>query len=296
MKVLILGATGSIGTAVSAEMAAHGHDVLALARSDASEAALKAKGCHTLRGDLLRPGDWTSAVRRVDAVIHVAATFDDDMEVVDRALVTALIDAAGAPERPIRFIHTGGCWLYGATGDAVATEATPFNPIPAFEWAIETAEMLERSPAFSAAIIHPAMVYHRGGGVFDGFLDDARASGRIALWGPASTRWPLIHRDDLAVAYRLLAERADLTGHFNASAETGVPIGDIAGAICSALGVEPSFIIREIAPTIAELGAWAEGMFLDQQMACPRLIAETGWRAEITDFRASDLFEEPTPR
>lgn len=292
MKVLILGATGSIGTAVAAEMAAHGHDVLALARSDAADAALTAKGYQTLRGDLLRPAEWASAVRGVDAVIHVAATFDDDMEAVDRALVTALIDAAGAPDRPIRFIHTGGCWLYGATGDGVATEGTPFEPIPAFEWAVETAEMLERSPAFSTAVIHPAMVYHQGGGVFEGFLESAKATGEIALWGPASTRWPLIHRDDLAVAYRLLAERSDLTGHFNASAETGVPIGEIARVICSRLGVKPTFTERNKAAAIAELGAWAEGMFLDQQFACPRLMAETGWRAKVTDFRASDLFAD----
>lgn len=291
MKVLILGATGSIGTAVSAEMAAHWHDVLALARSDASAATLAARGYRTLRGDLLRPREWAGAVREVATVIHAAATFDDDMEAVDRALVTALINAAGAPERPIRFIHTGGCWLYGATGDAVATEKAPFAPVPAFEWAVETAAMLERAAAFSTAILHPAMVYHQGGGVFEGFLDEAQKGGQIALWGPAETRWPLIHRDDLAVAYRLLAERPGLTGHFNAAAETGVPIGDIAGAICSRLGVEPSFTIRDQATAIADLGAWAEGMFLDQQMACPRLIAETGWRARITDFRASDLFE-----
>lgn len=292
MKILILGATGSIGTAVSAEMAAHGHDVLALARSDASDAALLAKGYQILRGDLLRPADWAGAVNHVDAVIHVAATFDDDMEEVDRTLITALIDAAGTPDHLIRFIHTGGCWLYGATGDAVATEDTSFDPIPAFEWAVETADILAKSPAFNTAIIHPAMVYHQGGGVFEGFLDSAKTDGQIALWGPAGTRWPLIHRDDLAVAYRLLAERHDLIGHFNASAEPGVPIGDIAGAICSRLGVESSFTERDQAASIAELGDWAEGMFLDQQMDCPRLITATGWRAQITDFRESDLFAD----
>lgn len=292
MKVLILGATGSIGEAVAAEMAAHGHRVLALARSDASEAALAAKGYQILRGDLRAPDHWAGAVRDVDAVIQVAATFDDDQEEVDRRVAEALIKAAGAPQTPVRFIHTGGCWLYGATGGAVADETSPFNPIPAFEWAVGTAEMLMASPAFTTAIIHPAMVYHRGGGVFAGFMEDARAGGPVALWGPPNTRWPLIHRDDLAVAYRLLAERSDLTGHFNASAETGVPIGDIARAICQRLGVEPAFEERDMTAEIAELGDWAEGMFLDQQMACPRLIAETGWRAKITDFRASDLLAD----
>lgn len=289
MKVLILGATGSIGAAVTVEMAAHGHNVLALARSDASAAALSSLGHEVLQGDLRDPDAWVGAVKTVDAVIHVASTFDDDMEAVDRRLVAALI-AAADPARPVRFVHTGGCWLYGATGDAIATEETPFKPIPAFEWAIETASMLTASTAVSAAVIHPAMVYHKGGGVFESFLADAAAGRPIAIWGAAGTRWPLIHRDDLAVAYRLLAEKRDLTGHFNASAEVGVPIGVIAQAICAWSCATPEFTRRDMIASIAELGGWAEGMFLDQQMACPRLTRETGWRARITDFRNSDLF------
>jgi nucleoside-diphosphate-sugar epimerase len=291
MKVLILWATGSIGVAVAAEMAAHGHELIALARSASAAEALKAKGYEILHGDLLRPTEWADAIRTVEAVIHVAATFDDDMEVVDRNLITTLIAAAGSTERPIRFVHTGGCWLYGATGDQVATEAMPFDPIPAFEWAIETANMLVASAAFCTAIIHPAMVYHKGGGVLSGFMEDAKAGRPVALWGPTKTRWPLIHRDDLAVAYRLLAEQTDLTGHFNAVSEVSVPIGDIAEAIGAAMDLPLEFKNRDIDASISELGSWAEGMFLDQQMDCPRLIAEAGWSAKITDYRASDVFE-----
>ena len=142
MKALVLGSTGSIGTAVARELAAHGHEIVALCRSDASEAALKGLGYGTLRGDLRRPADWAGIVREVDAVVHVAATFTEDMGDVDRAVVDALIAAAepeAASDDPIRFLYTGGCWLYGATGDAVATEESPFNPIPSFAWMVENA-------------------------------------------------------------------------------------------------------------------------------------------------------------
>ena len=67
MKVLILGATGSIGTAVAAEMAAHGHQVRALARSDASAGALSGLGHQILLGDLRDPDAWANAVNEVDA-------------------------------------------------------------------------------------------------------------------------------------------------------------------------------------------------------------------------------------
>src|SRR5437016_5034036 len=37
---------------------------------------------------------------------------------------------------PARLIYTGGCWLFGATGDELATEETPFRPLPAFAWMV----------------------------------------------------------------------------------------------------------------------------------------------------------------
>src|SRR3954467_1036991 len=61
MHVFVTGGTGTIGSAVVAELVANGHTVLALARSDASEQAVKAAGAEALRGgpadlDVLRAG------------------------------------------------------------------------------------------------------------------------------------------------------------------------------------------------------------------------------------------------
>ncbi len=293
MKVLVLGATGSIGTAVARDIAGHGHDVLALCRSDASEATLKGLGYATLRGDLRRPADWAGIVRDVDAVIHVAVTFTDDMGAVDRDLIDALIDAAPPAEGSapaIRFLYTGGCWLYGATGDAVATEENPFNPIPSFAWMVENAERLIESGRFSTAVIHPAMVYHRDGGVFTRFLEKAKASEPMEVWGGPDTRWPLIHRDDLAAAYRLLLENRDLHGSFNAGAQTGVPVRDIVAAIAAHHGSPKEFVIRTREALVAEHGDWAEGPTLDQQMASEKLRRACNWRPRYGAFETSDLF------
>ncbi len=44
MHVFVTGGTGTIGSAVVAELLAHGHTILALARSDASERTLRDAG------------------------------------------------------------------------------------------------------------------------------------------------------------------------------------------------------------------------------------------------------------
>ena len=290
MRVFITGATGSIGVAVTAELAAHGHQITALARSDASAARLSDLGHGVIRGDLRAPGQWADAVLDAAAVINLGDTFTDDMHVVDHGVVEAMRAAAAAAGRTVRLIYTGGCWMYGATGDTVATEDSVFDTIPAYRWANRSASSILGSSNFTAAIIHPAMVYHQGGGVFERFLTSAKAGAPAELWGTPQTRWPLIHCEDLAVAYRLLVETPDLTGHYNASAEPGVAVGDIVTAIYAHCGCTPNMRLRSLRSAVAEHGDWAEGPFLDQQMACPRLEKDTGWRPAIPDFRASDLF------
>ena len=219
MKVFILGGTGSIGSGLVKELKKRSHDIIALSRSVASDNKLESMGAQALRGDLKQPESWAPIAVATDAVIHVASTFDDDMEMIDNNLIDALIKTSKSLEKTIRLLYTGGCWLYGETGDKVASEASPFNPLPYYQWMVKFTDKLLNSPALSTAIIHPAMVYHEQGGVFRGFLTSAKALRPFEIWGNLEARWPLIEHSDLAAAYADLLERPHLTGHFNASSE-----------------------------------------------------------------------------
>ncbi|MFC2970577.1 NAD-dependent epimerase/dehydratase family protein [Acidimangrovimonas pyrenivorans] len=287
MDIFLLGASGSIGTAVAAELVAAGHDVAGLSRSARADAVLRSQGVRPLRGDLRAPEAWAARAVTADAILHCAVTWSADMGAVDRTLVAALIAAAARAGRRPRLVYTGGCWLYGETGDTVATEETRFEPIPPFAWMVENGRRLLES-GLPTAILHPAMVYQPGGGVFARFVAAARAGRPIEVWGSAGTRWPLVHRADLAVAYRLLAERPGLTGHFNASAQAGVPVGEIAAAIARHHRSPAGLAVRPRAEVLAEQGPQGAGPMLDQQMAGPRLRAACGWAPSVADFARSD--------
>jgi len=66
-RVLVIGATGSIGRLVTAEAIRRGFQTRTLVR-DASRASALADGAEIVVGDLTQPGTLAAAVEGVDAV------------------------------------------------------------------------------------------------------------------------------------------------------------------------------------------------------------------------------------
>ncbi|MEM7170144.1 MAG: NAD-dependent epimerase/dehydratase family protein [Pseudomonadota bacterium] len=286
MRILMLGGTGSVGGAVLDELVSHGHFLIALARSNEAEQNVVARGAQALRGDIRQPNDWVPVLQQVDAVVHTAATFTEDMAEVDRQLMQALVEEGRRLGRPLRFLYTGGVWLYGETGDRAAVETSPLRSISAFRWALDNYALLRRSEVFAANMVHPAMTYTRNSGVIERFIAEARERGRIEIWGTAETRWPLVHRRDLASAYHLVLEHAPPGEAYNVAAQEGVPVADVARAIGRRFTstVELSFLPRDQA--IAIHGTDAEGPTLDQQMCSEKIRKALGWQPQITDALA----------
>jgi len=94
-RVLVAGATGNQGGALSRELLARGHHVRALTRSPGGEraATLREAGAEIVPGDLEQPDSLAAAVAGVDAVFVVATPFEAGPDAETRH-ATNLIDAA----------------------------------------------------------------------------------------------------------------------------------------------------------------------------------------------------------
>jgi nucleoside-diphosphate-sugar epimerase len=284
LQVLLLGGTGVIGSAVVRELIARGHDVLGLARSEASAARLAGFGATPLRGDIGSPEAWTGRLPEIDAVIHAACDFDSDMAAIDRCLLDHLLPDLGAQANGPRFIYTGGCWLFGATDDAIAAEETALDPLPAFAWMVPHLARVLAAREVDGIVIHPAMVYTADGGVFDRFAREAIERSVVRVVGNENVRWPLVHTDDLAMLYALALERAPARSVYIGAANDGVAVGRIARAFARRFGArkrEPEIISADAAA--AEWGEWARGYARDQRLSGAKAQRELGWQPRHLD-------------
>ncbi len=107
MRVFVTGANGHVGSALVPELLSDGHEVIGLARSDASAATLTAWGAQVRRGDLDDLDCLRQSARAVDGVIHLAFRHDlmragdlPSAAATDLAAVHALADALVGTDKP----------------------------------------------------------------------------------------------------------------------------------------------------------------------------------------------------
>ena len=276
MRVFVTGASGWIGSAVVPELIGAGHQVLGLARSDSSAAAIAAAGAEVLRGDLDDLDTLRAGAASADGVIHLAFIHD----------FTRFEDSVGADARAIQ---TMGAALQGSGRPLVIASGTPALP---GRVATERDEPAPGGPAAGrAANAHAALAMAargvcscvvglprtvHGEGDHHGFIARlvgiARDKGVSGYVGDGSSRWPAVHVLDAAHLFRLAVEQAPAGSRLHAVGDEGVPVRDIAGVIGRHLNLPAASVPAE------DFGWLGQILAVDQPASSALTRELLGWR------------------
>jgi nucleoside-diphosphate-sugar epimerase len=309
MRVFVTGASGWIGSAVVPELIGAGHQVIGLARSDASAAALTAAGAGVHRGTLDDLDNLASAAADCDGVIHLAfkhdLAFSGDFEGAagaDRRAVETLGEALAGSDRPL-LIASG---TLGLAPGRLATErdghgsdapVAAWGEGPRARWATAEYVISLASRGVRSSAVRLAPTNHGDGdnGFMATLVAIAREKGVSGYIGDGANRWPAVHRLDSAHLFQLALEHAPAGSTLHAVADEGVPIREVAEVIARHLNVPAASIAPQDA---AEHFTWLAGFISLDAPASSAFTRELlGWQPTqpglIDDLDQGHYFRAP---
>ena len=276
MRVFLTGSTGFIGSRVVPELLAAGHRVLGLTRSEEGARRLAVAGAEAHRGTLEDLDSLRAGAEGCDGVVHTA--FDHDFSNFpancekDRRVIAALGGVLKGSDRPL--VITSGTGLGSAGPGRPAVEAVFDESHPNPRIASEQAGQALLDAGINLSVVRLPQVHDPvKQGLITPLVEIARRKGWVAYVGEGLNRFPAAHVDDVARLYRLVLETAERGSRYNAVAEEGIAIRDIAAALGRGLDMP----VRSIGPDevqdyfgwmaiFAGMDLWASGAWTQARL------------------------------
>ena len=254
MRVLVTGHNGYIGSVLVPVLRAAGHDVRGLDTFFYEDCTIGLDGAHVpaLRKDIR---DVEAAdLRGVDAVIHLAALCGDPLGDVSPERTDAINHHAAVQmarsardEGVGRFFFASSCSVYGPGGGDPLTEDAPLRPLTPYAISKARAEediarltTADFSPVFMrCATAYGVSTRLRADTLLNNLVCWAHATGRVRIEGDPALWRPLIHVQDIALAFAagLAAPRAAVHGQaFNVGVNgENYQVSELAEIVCAAV-------------------------------------------------------------
>jgi nucleoside-diphosphate-sugar epimerase len=283
MKVLVTGGSGYLGQATVRALQAHGHQAVAVVRSDAAARRVESLGAVAVRGGLTDAAVLRGAAEEADAAIHLAQDSGPDTATVDLAAATAIQDGLGS--RP--YVHTGGAWVYGNTTRAV-DEAAPQSPPPITAWRADNEKQVLAGAANGGhpVLVMPGVVYGYGGGLIGQFLGRPASAGSAHYIDSGENRWAMVHVDDVAELYVAALSAPSGSIYAGVDDSQSPTMRQIAEAVSVAAGRPGTATSITIGQAREEFGPLADAFALDQRISAARARRELNWAPADRDILA----------
>jgi nucleoside-diphosphate-sugar epimerase len=296
MRIFLTGATGFIGSAILPELINAGHQVVGLARSDASAKSLAAAGAQVHRGSIEDLDSLRSGASAADGVIHTAFNHDfskwaENCE-NDRLAIEALGSALAGSNRPL-VVTSGTGLVTRPDGRPAAEDDAPTSTVPRIKSEEAANAMAARGVHVSVVRLPPSVHGDGDHGFVPTLVRIAREKRAAAYVGEGSNRWPAVHRLDAAHLYRLVLEKGAAGARYHGVGEEGIPFRDIATVIGQRLNVP---VVSKTPEEAAEHFGWfSHFAALDAPASSENTQKELGWQPThvglIADLRRGTYFD-----
>jgi uncharacterized protein len=288
MKILITGATGLVGSALTGELAQAGHTVCRLVRPETkSEATRDASGFDVKWNPLT--GELDALAVGADAVVNLAGasiaqgrwTAQRKCELrgsrVDstRALVHALATMA---LRPRVLISASAIGIYGDRGDEVLTEESRLGRDFLSEVAAAWEAEAEKAEALGIRVVQTrfGLILARQGGALAKMARPFRmgVGGKLGS-GQQWVSW--ISLEDVVAILRLALENGAVRGPINVVSPQPVRNSEFTAALAKALH-RPAVLPAPAMALRLMLGAMADALLLASQRVIPEQLEKLGYK------------------
>jgi UDP-glucose 4-epimerase len=307
MRVVVVGATGNVGTSVVSALAADDavESVVGLARRPGGPAHPKVRW---ERADV-RLTDMAAAFAGADAVVHLAWLLQPSHQEPRMRAVnvdgSARVFAAAAEAGVKTLVYASSVGAYAAApaGGPPLDEAWPATGIPSAFYGRHKARVEALLDVFEAdhpemrvVRLRPALIFKReaAAAIKRYFVGPVvppwaiRPGALPAIPWPAGLRFQAVHTSDIGEAYRLAVTNAGARGAYNIAAEPLIGPSEFGGLVGAR--------IVEVSPRVARTAldlSWrarlqaTEPGWLDMALGVPvmdtsRARAELGWSAKVS--------------